>query len=270
MTHPNQVLVAILNNLHDYGIARDQHWYRIPVSSQQKWLKQRWPPQWLAFYFTKKFGSEKHSIRYYARVLDIQTKRRYELLPDEGRNHPKAGNLYYQLVFEPLKQLPQPIFSRRRRRLVFISTTFEKFIKAVEINDLYDESPLEDRLWAEMKRLGINAERQEFVEVNNRFYALDFAVYCMRGKLNVETDGDSWHVQKQRYRIDRVRDNDLETAGWHLLRFDTRQIREQMGAYCLPTLAKEINNLGGIKFGKPIGKTISLDPSTGQQLSLFD
>ncbi|MFQ5436891.1 MAG: hypothetical protein ACE5FD_18695 [Anaerolineae bacterium] len=38
MFQSNQVLVAILNNLHDFAIARDQHWYRIPVSSQQKWL----------------------------------------------------------------------------------------------------------------------------------------------------------------------------------------------------------------------------------------
>jgi hypothetical protein len=32
-------------------------------------------------------------------------------------------------------------------------------MQALEINDLYDESPLEDRLWAEFKRLQISAER---------------------------------------------------------------------------------------------------------------
>lgn len=192
------------------------------------------------------------------------------MLPDQGRHHPKAHRLYYQLMLEPLKQLPQPIFSRRRRRLVFVPTTWEKFVTAVEINDLYDESPLEDRLWAEMKRLGIAAERQLFVEINGRHYALDFDICCMKANLNVEVDGETWHVQKQRYRVDRVRDNDLETAGWHLLRFDTMQIREQMATYCLPELAKEINNLGGMKVGKPVGKMITLDDSTGQQLSLFD
>jgi hypothetical protein len=53
----------------------------------------------------------------------------------------------------------------------------------VEINDLYDESPLEDRLWVEFKRVEIGAERQEFVEVKKRLYALDFAICCALGKI---------------------------------------------------------------------------------------
>lgn len=43
---------------------------------------------------------------------------------------------------------------------MFIPTTWEKFVNAVEINDLYDESSLEDQLWAQFKRLEISAERQ--------------------------------------------------------------------------------------------------------------
>jgi len=34
-----EVLVAIMNNLLDFAIARDQHWYRIPVRSVARWLK---------------------------------------------------------------------------------------------------------------------------------------------------------------------------------------------------------------------------------------
>ena len=63
-----EVLVAIVNNPFDLAMARDQHWYRIPVSSAEKWLKDRWPPQWLAFYQTKVFASEAHAVNYYARV----------------------------------------------------------------------------------------------------------------------------------------------------------------------------------------------------------
>jgi hypothetical protein len=36
----------------------------------------------------------------------------------------------------------------------------EKFLKAEEINDLYNEGPLEDKLWYEFKREKIEAERQ--------------------------------------------------------------------------------------------------------------
>ena len=44
-----EVLVAILNNLLDFAVARDEHWYRIPVDSAHKRLRERWPPQWVAF-----------------------------------------------------------------------------------------------------------------------------------------------------------------------------------------------------------------------------
>ena len=58
---------------------------------------------------------------------------------------------YYQVVIGPLQRLPEPIVSLRWRRIVFIPTTWEKFVTAMEINDLYDDSPLEDRLWSVFK-----------------------------------------------------------------------------------------------------------------------
>ena len=171
----------------------------------------------------------------------------------------------------PLQRLPKPIISRRWRRVVFIPTTWQKFVNAVEINDLYDESPLEDRLWVELKRVQINAERQEFVQVKGRTYALDFAIYCTLGKMDVETDGDTWHADPQRIPLDNLRDNDLETAGWKLLRFNTKQIQEQMAEYCLPTIVENINKLSGVDEGRLVPRQINLDAPDGMyQLGLFD
>ena len=53
MSADGEVLVAIMNNPLDFAIAQDRHWYRVPVSSAEKWLKGQWPPQWLAFYQTQ-------------------------------------------------------------------------------------------------------------------------------------------------------------------------------------------------------------------------
>jgi len=265
-----KVLVAILNNLLDFGVARDQHWYRIPVSSVHKRLKDRWPPQWLAFYQTKVFGSEAYAVNYYARVLDVRKKRRWELFPDQPRDE-RSRRTYYQLVLEPLRRLSRPILSRRWRRIVFIPTTWAKFSRAIEINDLYDESPLEDRLWAALKRWQIPAERQEFVRVKDRSYALDFAIYCASGKIDVETDGDTWHANPERIPLDNLRDNDLGTAGWRVLRFNTPQVREQMDEYCLRTVVENINRLGGADEGRLVPRRIALDTPGGlQQLVLFD
>ena len=72
--------------------------------------------------------------------------------------------------------------------------TWEKFIRAEEINDLYNESPLEDTLWNALNGLHVPPERQEVVTVKDRDYFFDFAIYCANGKLDVETDGDHWHA----------------------------------------------------------------------------
>ncbi|MFQ5594005.1 MAG: hypothetical protein ACE5HA_07625 [Anaerolineae bacterium] len=72
MNTRGEVLVAIMNNLLDFAIARDHHWYRIPVRSVENLLKERWPPQWLAFYQTKVFGDEAYAAIYCTQVLDIR------------------------------------------------------------------------------------------------------------------------------------------------------------------------------------------------------
>lgn len=264
----SEVLVAILNHHSDLATLHKEGWYRIPARSVEKWLSKRWPPKWLAWYQTKTFGNEAYAVRYFGEVLEIRSVRRFQLFP-EYRNDPKADHPYYQLFVRSIQTLLQPIFSRRRRRIVFIPTNWEKFIKAAEINDLYDESPLEDRLWAEFKCLHITAERQEFVEARGQDYALDFAIYCAKGKLDVETDGDSWHANPEKAAQDNLRDNDLKTVGWRVLRFNTRQIQEQATDYCLDTVAQNINNLGGLDTGALIPQKISLDADIHQP-SLFD
>jgi hypothetical protein len=40
-----EVLVAIMNDPADFAIAQEQHWYRIPVYSVKRFLKERWPPE---------------------------------------------------------------------------------------------------------------------------------------------------------------------------------------------------------------------------------
>jgi hypothetical protein len=190
-----EVLVAIMNNVLDFNVAQEQHWYRIPVSSAKKRLKERWPPQWLAFYQTKVFGPEAWAINYYAPVRRIRRTTRRHLFPDDP-SHPRADELYHKIEIGPLQRLPLPIVSARLRRVVLIPTTWDKFVSAAEINDLYDETPLEDRLWAEFRRHDIAAERQYFVQVRASLFALDFAVFCDRGQIDVETDGDTWHADR--------------------------------------------------------------------------
>ncbi|MEM7017114.1 MAG: hypothetical protein AAF512_07200 [Pseudomonadota bacterium] len=230
-----EVLVAVLNNVEDFDIVKTQHWYRIPTMEVARHLDKWWPPRWLGFYHTKKFGDEAHSIRYYARVENIRDAWRWQLFPEEARN-PKSRRQYYQLMLGELQTLPAPIFSRRQRRVVFIPTIWDKFINASEINDLYKGSPLTDKLWAEFKRWQIDAERQASVTVNGKRYELDFAIYCEKGKLAVGLENESLPIELKQ---------SLESDGWQVLGLDKQQVEDRTDTYCLNRISRVIEQFGG-------------------------
>jgi very-short-patch-repair endonuclease len=235
-----EVLVAILNNWRDYRILQDEGWYRIPVQSAPK----RWPPRWLAFYQTKVFEDDRYTVRHYGEVQKIEVLPRAELFPDEMPN-PKSSRLYYKLTLARVQERYEPLQSRRGRRLVFIPTTWQKFSLAGEFNDLFDDSPLEDLLWLQLKQHAIPAERQWPVEVKKKQYQLDFAIFCNQGSIDVETDGDTYHIGKEKGAKDNLRNNALEASGWHVLRFNTQHIQEEIMSYCVPKIADMIKRLGG-------------------------
>ena len=261
-----EALVALVNNWTDWRILQEQLWYRVPVESAPK----RWPPRWIAFYQTKIFRDEAYAVRYFGQVKTIQRATRRELFPDELPNS-KSERVYYQVMLESLEPLPRPIISLRLRRIVFISTTYHKLSTAEEINDLYDDSPLEDALWTELKRLSLLAERQYDVSASGSRYFLDFALFCAAGKLDIETDGDRWHADPARIPEDNRRNNALATQGWQVLRFNTHQIREEMAEYCVPRIAETVNQLGGLEGQEAAPRRYyATEDGMVQQLSLFD
>jgi very-short-patch-repair endonuclease len=234
------LLVGIVNRVKDWHLVKSEHWYRIPVKSA--------PPQlhaveYLAFYLTKPFQDEKWAVSYYAPIRDVATALRRELLPDEP-NHKRAGEPYYRIDIGELQRLPRPIPSRRWRRIIFIPTTLEKLLNAQEINDLFNTSPIEDRLHDALKRADVPAERQYLVREEDAGYMLDFAMFCRDGNLNVECDGDRYHVTPDGAKRDRARDNDLASDGWHILRFNAREINDD-AAKCLRTIRRMLERLGG-------------------------
>lgn len=268
MEDKEELLVGIINNVSDLEIARDKHWYRIPVISVNKLLRKRWPPRWIAFYLSGKIKNNAFMIKHYARISGIKIVTRKTLFPHENINS-KTNNRYYKISFNELLTLPKPILSRRWRRIIFIQTTFNKFQNAVEINDLFDGSTLEDKLWAELKRSKIEAERQELVQVDNKFYFLDFAIYCVKGKLDVETDGDMWHHTPNKSAQDNIRNNDLTSQGWNIIRFNSNQVNEQIKTYCIPQIKTNINNLGGIKIDETFYRRFIQNRTDSYQGDLF-
>jgi hypothetical protein len=152
------VLVAILRNPGDLEIARERHWYRIPVA--------RLPARAvdapiLAFYQTKAFGEEKWAIRYYAHATSWEVLRRVDLLPDEA-DHSRANQPYYKVNLGELQLLPRPITSRKWRRITFFVTHWDRLQVAHEIHELLHGTLWEEHLWKALRKLGRLAEEDDW------------------------------------------------------------------------------------------------------------
>jgi len=148
------VLVAIINNQQDFTIARDEHWYRIPA--------RRAPTRAinapvLAFYQTRVFGEEAWGINYWAEAREWETVKRVELLPKEA-SHPRAQEEYYRIRLGELRPLPQPVVSQKWRRITFIVTTWERLMRAREVQELLHGDIWEERLYRALRKMGVVAE----------------------------------------------------------------------------------------------------------------
>jgi hypothetical protein len=179
----DRVLVGIVNDQRDFAIARDEGWYRIPREHAPDSATEAVV---LAFYFTKSFGDEKWAIHWYAPVRGHELVRRRDLLPDEY-DHPRADDLYYKLQIGPLTQLESPIPSLRWRRVTFIETSWDRFIAAEEINDLYASGA--DGLYVTLKEESLHPEREFLLREGGAEYVVDMAIPCQEGTVCVALGG---------------------------------------------------------------------------------
>lgn len=89
------------------------------------------------------------------------------------------------------------------------------------------------------------AERQLYIRANRRQYCLDFALYCKRGNIDIECDGDAWHSRIADIARDNQRDNDLTSLGWAVLRFNTQSLQSDLDG-CLSLIRQTIAGRGGL------------------------
>ena len=233
-----RVLVVVMNNKRDFEIARKQGWYRIPVATAPAQIA----AEYLALYFTKAFGSEKWSICYYAPILRFRIVTRQELLPSETA-HPRAQRQYYKIEIGPLRSLPQPIPSRRLRRITFIPTTLERLLRAGEINDLWEADVLKERLWTELQRRGIAAEREYLVREGRMAYTLDFAVLCRQGNLGIECESRLGTASVTE--SDHFRSYFFDGKGWEILHFDASDLEDNLVG-CIDKVIRYVGKHGGL------------------------
>ena len=249
---PDTVLVALMNNPADFRLLKEKGWYRIPVGRHAPRIVRDGSVQQIAFYQTKAFKNDPFTIRWYGEVSNIREVTRLELFPDTPSNHKKINRRYYQLFVRNLRPLEKPIRSHRPRRLLFIPTSAKKFYGAMlqpqpEINQLFNESPLEDLLFNRLIKERIYPERQYVVENGSKKWRLDFAVFCKTTNLDIETDGMQYHYSTTAQKLyDNTRNNDLHSKEWKALRFPTHEITDEMDTV-ISKIKTAIDNHGGLQ-----------------------
>ena len=219
MQPDSSVLVAMMNSRRDFEIAREQGWYRVPQRSAPKFF----PPEFIAFYFTKPFGEDAYSVRWYAQVRGHELARRLELIPAEP-HHPHADHVYYKVQLGPLLELPHPIPSKRWRRLTFILTTGERLFAAWEINDLVVGSREGELMWRALKEAGLHAERDDETPSRQR---VDFLLPCQYGEVGIIVSEES-----------------LPDLDDDVLRFTPKQINDSIGE-CVYQVQAAVADRGG-------------------------
>ncbi|MCB0006045.1 MAG: hypothetical protein KDE09_07490 [Anaerolineales bacterium] len=132
----DRVLVVYMPSPADWERLLAEGWYRIPYDHAPKGFQ----AEYYAFYFGRQFGEEKYGIHYFAPYLGHELAQRLDLLPGEP-DHPRATEWYYKIQLDEVRRLPRPITSKRWRRLTFAHTTWDRFVVAREMSDLFADSP---------------------------------------------------------------------------------------------------------------------------------
>jgi hypothetical protein len=144
----DRVLVGVINRVRDLRYARDEHWYRIPVEQMPQGVN----AEYLAFYLSRAFREKNGGICFFAQKRGIELTRRAELLPKETE-HKRSDYLYYRVALGELLPKDPPILNPAKRPISFIYTTWDRFVHARQIRDLYSEAGFYvDRVYYALKQ----------------------------------------------------------------------------------------------------------------------
>lgn len=178
----DRVLVGVINRKRDLTHAREGRWYRIPQDRLPRGVN----AEYLAFYLSRAFGEQNGGIRYFAERRGLELAYRRDLLPGEA-DHPRANAVYYKVQIGELIEKDPPVLNPTRRVITFIYTTWDRFVHARTISDLYSQADyFVDRIYYALRNAGIPAERTWDAEY--RSAPPELRVLCQKGAVVASTE----------------------------------------------------------------------------------
>ncbi len=177
----DRVLVGVINRKRDLEIVLGERWYRIPQNQMKRGIN----AEYIAFFLSKAFGERNGGIHYFADRKGVELLYRRDLLPQEP-NHPRANEAYYKIQLGTIHPKVPPVLNTSRRTLSFVYTTWDRFVNATQIRDLYSkEDYFVDRIYHALRNVGVSAERLWSSEYRNAPARL--RVLCENGTFTAST-----------------------------------------------------------------------------------
>lgn len=182
----DRVLVGAVTRKKDFKLARDRGWYRIPQARMPRGIH----ADYIAFFLNSRIAGKSDSgIYYFAEPAGVELAYRRDLLPDET-GHPRANDVYYQVHLRNWREKSPPVLNPTRRTFAFIYTTWDRFVRAREIKDLYSDADYYvDRIYHALRNDGLTGiERYWDVERKETGVGAQIRVLCERGSFTASTD----------------------------------------------------------------------------------
>jgi len=159
----DRVLVGVINRKRDLETVLGERWYRIP----QQQMKRGINAEYIAFFLSKAFSERNGGIHYFADYKGVELLYRRDLLPQEA-NHPRANDAYYKIQLGTIRPKVPPVLNTSKRTLSFVYTTWDRFVNATKISDLYSkEDYFVDRIYHALRSAGVPSERTWSAEYRN-------------------------------------------------------------------------------------------------------
>jgi hypothetical protein len=181
----DRVLIGVVRRKRDLAYARDQHWYRIPQAQLPKGVN----AEYIALFLSGAVFKERSGgIHYYAEKRGLELVRRRDLLPEES-DHPRADDVYYQVQLGDLIEKNPPVLNPSRRIISFVYTTWDRFVKAREISDLYSTADyFVDRIYHALRSTGLTPQRIWQAEYREAGRAAELRILCEKGTVVASTE----------------------------------------------------------------------------------
>lgn len=179
----DRVLVGVINRVRDLKAARDEHWYRIPQAQMPRGVN----AEYVALYVSSRYKRITGGIHYFAEIKGLELAERRILLPDEP-HHKRADHVYYRVALGELQSKIPPVLNPTNRPITFIYTTWDRFVHASTIGDLYSEADYYvDRIYHALKDRGLHPQRMWEAESREYTLAPGVRILCENGEVIAST-----------------------------------------------------------------------------------